>query len=433
MPGAPRAGEDERVGTGHRRRESGTGATRSAPVPVWARCPLPRLLPGALLALSLAGAPAGAQAPVPTAAPGSVPGSTDAAPTADAPVLLERQVVRMGTRLTGRVWAADRRGAASALEAAFRAVRREEELLSTWTGATALARLNRSRPGRPRRVDGRLHDLLREAWRIAEATDGAFDPAVGSLVDAWDLRGEGRRPTAAGLEAALASSGRRCFVLGEGRRVERVCPGAWIDAGAFGKGSGLRRARDRLREEGVEAALLDFGGQLVALGSPPERRAWPASVAHPDDRARTVARLALRDVSAATTASSERFVVIDGEVRGHVLDPRSGEPVPPWGGVTVVARDPMRADALSTALFVMGPSRAIEWSRGREDVAVLVLELEEDGGVAACWNEAMERHLVEPPARRACSAGRRAAPGTRETGSRTDEGAHRNEGRTSDG
>lgn len=389
----------------------------------------PAFRPSALLLLLplVVGAPveAAAQAAAsPRPAGGGSGGTSAAAPASDS-VLLAREVVRMGTRLGGRAWAPDRPSAASALEAAFRAVREEEELLSTWRGGTELARVNRSRPGRTVTVDERLHGLLREAWRISQATDGAFDPVVGALVDAWDLRGEGRRPTTAGLRAAREASGRRCFRIGDRRRVERRCPGAWIDAGAFGKGSALRRARTALEEAGVEAALLDFGGQLMAMGSPPDRSAWPTAVAHPADRGRTVVRLGLRDRSAATTASSERFVVIDGEPRGHVVDPRSGRPVPPWGSVTVVADDPMLADALSTALFVMGPEEAIGWVGGREDVGVLTLALEEDGGVAACWNGAMEPHLEERPERRACPGGPDEEPAGDESGESGEQGRKR--------
>jgi thiamine biosynthesis lipoprotein len=76
-----------------------------------------------------------------------------------------------------------------------------------------------------------------------------------------------------------------------------------------------------------------------------------------------------------------------------VLDPRTGMPVPAWGSVTVVAADALAADALSTALFVMGPEAALAWARSRADIGVLVLELR-GGDVVASWNPALESFLV---------------------------------------
>ena len=347
-----------------------------------------------VLGIVAAGRAGVAATPAAGTAPDPVPGS------AGAPVEVERTVAAMGTTLRGRALAPDRPSALAALEVAFDAVAAEEALLSTWREDTELARLNGAPAGEALRVDARLHGLLAEAWEVSEETGGAFDPAVGALVAAWDLRGEGRRPPPQELRAARAATGRDCFALGPGRRVTPRCEGAWIDGGAFGKGSALRRARAALNEAGIAAALLDFGGQLVALGSPTGEDGWPAAVAHPADRDRPVVRLALRDRSAATTSSSERFVVIDGEPRGHVLDPRSGRPVPAWGSVTVVARDPLRADALSTGLFVMGPERAMGWAQGRDDAGVLVVELADDGDLVVCWNDAMEPYVRSTNLRR---------------------------------
>lgn len=377
----------------------------------------------------LAAAHGGAQG---RAAPSAARVSGAAAPGApDVPgrgsVEVRRAVYLMGTRLEARVRAGDRGAGLRALERAFEAVEAEEALLSTWRDDTELARLNAAAAGTPVRVSGRLRGRLERAWHIARATGGAFDPAVGALADAWDLRGDGRRPSRAQLASARRASGTDCFELAPDGRVLPRCEGAWIDAGAFGKGSALGRARRALAEAGAEAALLDFGGQLLALGTPPGRNAWPVAVAHPARRDRPVVRLRLRDRSAATTSASERFVTVDGEARGHVLDPRTGRPAPAWGSVTVVAEDPLRADALSTALFVMGPDEARAWARGHEDVGVLLLLLEDreeggrdagdarptrdplppsgpDGvpGITACWNRAMERHLAVTTEGRRC-------------------------------
>lgn len=338
-------------------------------------------------------------------APRPAPGAGTADGSA---AVVERRQSLMGTLLRARVAADRRETAVAASEAVFSAVRAEEALLSTWEDGTALSRLNRAPVGRAVRVPGRLLALLEEAWTWSARLEGAFDPAVGALVEAWDLRGEGRRPAPGRLRRARAASGRSCFELrpAAGEAVRR-CEGAWIDAGGFGKGSALRRARRALEGSGAAGALLDFGGQLLALGAPPGGDAWSVTVAHPERRGEPVLRLRVAGRSVATTGTSERGVAVDGRRMGHVLDPRTGRPAPAWGSVTVVARDPMEADLLSTALYVLGPTPGLARARGLEDVGVLFLELSEDGRLRPSWNRAMEAYLPPEdgaPGRRAIDA-----------------------------
>jgi len=97
-------------------------------------------------------------------------------------------------------------------------------------------------------------------------------------------------------------------------------------------------------------------------------------IAHPARRDHVVARVKLRTGSAATSGNSERGLLIDGVRFGHLLDPRTGRPAPDWGAVTVFAPDPVAADCLATALFVMGPRRGGEWLRGRTGVEAVFAE-----------------------------------------------------------
>lgn len=306
---------------------------------------------------------------------------------------VERTVFLMGTRLRIRVDDADRSAALRASEAAVDEVRRLESLLSTWRGDSELSRLNRTPVGESFALSPRLGELLAEARRWARETGNAFEPVVGSLVDAWDLRGSGRRPESARLRRALAAVGPGALELrNDATTAVRRHIGAWIDAGGFGKGAALGAAAAALREHGVEGAVLDFGGQVLVVG-PGDGGAAEVEVAHPARRNRPAATLSLRDASAATSGASERGVTVDGERVGHLLDPRTGRPVPAWGSVTVVTDDPLAADALSTGLFVMGPRKGMAWARERDDVAVLFLLREEGAPPEARWNRAMERHL----------------------------------------
>jgi FAD:protein FMN transferase len=301
----------------------------------------------------------------------------------------------MGTTLSITAGAAEREQAVRAIDSAFDAVRRLELTLSTWRDDSEIARLNHAAPGTPVVLSPELYSLLREAQRWSKATDGAFDPAIGALNDAWQLRGRGRVPTPLELKTARAATGLSRFGFADATRtVTRSSSGAWIDTGGFGKGAALGEARAALERAGIRQAFLNFGGQVLTLGLGPTAGDWIVPVAHPSRRDQPVARLRLRDRSASTSGQSEHSVTAAGRRLGHIVDPRSGEPVPAWGSVTVVAEDPTVADMVSTALMVLGPDAGLRWAERRNDLGVLFL-IERGDRVVPRWNRALREFLVD--------------------------------------
>lgn len=303
----------------------------------------------------------------------------------------------MGTLLRVTVTAPSRSVALRGIELAFRRVEALEAVISSWRADSELSRLNAAPVGDTVALSPQLVQLLSEVARWSDRTERAFDPAVGPLIDAWDLRGRGRVPQPAELNRARAASGLDGFEFDPAAgRAGRRRADAWLSAGGFGKGAALRDARTALERVGIRSGLLDFGGQLLALGPGPGDSGWVVGVAHPARRDSQVVRLRLRDRSVATTAAGERFVVVGDARYGHVLDPRTGRPVKAWGSVTVVHDDPVVADILSTALFVMGPERGMAWASGVDDVGVLILR-SEPGLVKATWNRVMQAFLEPWP------------------------------------
>ncbi|HET7604254.1 MAG TPA: FAD:protein FMN transferase [Gemmatimonadales bacterium] len=286
-------------------------------------------------------------------------------------VRVSRAVVVMGTQLKIDVIAASRPAALEATEASYQAVLRADALLSTWH-ASSLDSLNQATVGDTTAISTELLSLLHEVLPWRDSTGGAFEPVSGALADAWDLRGAGRVPSTDQLRRALASTGAEAMEIRDKVAV-RQRGGAWLDSGAFGKGAALRMAARALQHEGIQAALLDFGGQVLAVGAPDHAGGWTVAVADPRDRQRSALELLLRDVSASTSAQSERFVTVDGHRYGHILDPHTGRPVSAWGSVTVIAADPMLADILSTALFVMGPEQGLAWANRHPSIGAVFL------------------------------------------------------------
>ncbi|HQQ76287.1 MAG TPA: FAD:protein FMN transferase [Thermoanaerobaculia bacterium] len=271
---------------------------------------------------------------------------------------LARHLGVMGTALALTVSAPTRGRALDASEAAVRAVEVAERLLSTWRADTPLARLNAAAPGELHETPAALFGLLKKVFEWEEKTGGAFDPTVAPLVSAWGLRSGGRIPGARELLDARRATSTSLFSFEESSSsVSRRHAAAGIDEGAWGKGWALDRAAEAARAAGATAVVLDLGGQVLSSGDETS-----VAVAHPRDRARTVATIRLKDASASTSGNSERGLAVDGRRVGHILDPRTGEPAPDFGSVTVVAPDGLTADVLSTAFFVLGPEQGLALS-----------------------------------------------------------------------
>jgi FAD:protein FMN transferase len=311
---------------------------------------------------------------------------------------LTRHLAVMGTAFALTVSAPTRARALDASEAAVRAVEAAERLLSTWRDDTPLARLNAAAPGAATPVGPELFALLKSVFEWEERTGGAFDPAVAPLVRAWGLRSGGRIPGAAELAAARRASDPSLFTFEESPlRVSRRDALAGIDEGAWGKGWALDQAAAALRTSGVTSFVLDLGGQVLASGDE-----TGVAVAHPRDRARTVATLRLRDASASTSGNSERGLAVNGRGVGHILDPRTGEPAPDFGSVTVVANDGLTADVLSTAFFVLGAQDGLALSQrlraaGTPNEVLFLLEGEEGQALRVSTSPGMKRLVSLPP------------------------------------
>ena len=298
-----------------------------------------------------------------------------------APVRVERTVFLMGTAATLVAEAPDRAAGLAQLERMVRVIEATEAELSTWRDDSVLSRLNRQPLGAPRPVPPSVCGLLGRlaAWR--QDTGGAFDPAVGRLVEAWGLREAGRRPVPAALAAARARTGlQHLTVDSEACTVARRAD-VTLDAGGFGKGEALDRVRAAERgREGVWR--IDFGGQMAVSGEASDGP-WTVGVAHPARRDRAVLELALAAGSIATSGGSERDLVLqDGSRIGHVIDPRNGRPVIRSASVTVWHESAFVADVLSTALYVMGPDQGIAWAAAR-GLAACFIAFDRDAGAVA--------------------------------------------------
>jgi FAD:protein FMN transferase len=264
--------------------------------------------------------------------------------------------VHMGLPVRVAVYTGSDRAARDAARAAFARIAALDRALSDYRPDSELRELER-RPGQSVSVSRELFDIVARAVEIARATDGAFDPSVAPLVALWrEARKTGRLPDQVTVDAARALVGWRRIELDHARRSVRLpAAGMRLDLGGVAKGFILQEARGILRSHGVRRALIEAGGDIVVGDAPPGRGGWRIE-APGADPAFAERASCLTNAAIATSGATAQFVEIGGIRYSHVIDPRTGLGVTTQFLARVIADDGATADAVATALTVLGPA-----------------------------------------------------------------------------
>lgn len=269
----------------------------------------------------------------------------------------------MGTVVTQEVFGPR---AERAARAALREIRRLEGLLSRFRPGSDISRLNRSAGRGPVKVCDETLEVLALALRVSEMSGGAFDVTSGPLVAAWAVTSE--RPAAPGAET-LASLGAlvgyRSLSIDAGARsacLER--PGQVVDLGGIGKGFAADAAAKVYREQGVTSAVIDLGGNVMAIGTRPDGSPWNVGIQDPAaPRGECLAVIRTAGRSVVTSGSYERFFEERGARYHHLVNPATGYPAESGLlSATVTCQSSALADGLSTAAFVLGLEGGLDLS-----------------------------------------------------------------------
>lgn len=259
----------------------------------------------------------------------------------------------------GTLWTVEAQGpeASAAMEAAFAEIGRLDRLLSTYKPDSELSRLNRDGNRGWVAVSAETRELVARALAVASASGGAFDPTVGPLVKLWGFKHmDYRFPSEAAIAKAKSLVGFRQVEVDPARGIRFSKPGVEVELGAIAKGYAVDRAVAVLRDRGMTMARVDAGGNQRVWGTPPEEAGWVFGVRHPREDGDVLGWTTLRSGGISTSGDAERGFWKDGVRYGHVIDPRTGWPSQGVVSVTVLAPDAETADALSTALYVLGPA-----------------------------------------------------------------------------
>lgn len=253
---------------------------------------------------------------------------------------------------------------------------RLDAFLSRTREDSAVSRLNADGAAE---ADEELAALLLAAQEYTAATSGAFDVTIAPLADAWGFTKEEKRiPGPAELESLLPLVGSERVRIDAAGAV-RLDAGTQIDLGGIAKGYAADRAAMLLSQSGIPAASISLGGNIYVRGCKPDGSPWRVGIQDPERTDGFVGVLSLMDSFAVTSGGYQRYFEQDGKTYHHILDPATGLPADSGlTSVTIIAGEPSKVehvpgpgtmcDALSTALFVMGEKRAVEfWRSGVYD------------------------------------------------------------------
>jgi thiamine biosynthesis lipoprotein len=254
-----------------------------------------------------------------------------------------------------------------------------ESQLSIYRESSEVSVINRTAADESVRVEPRLFALLERAIELSTRSHGAFDMTTGPLARLWGfVNRSGAMPDDTSLTAALEQVGSRHVQLDPKQAtIHFERPGIEINLGGIGKGYALDRGAELFAAAGIDDVLLHGGNSSVlARGTavaPDQREGWTIGLRDPYHPDRRIGQIHLRDRALATSGSGTQFFLHQGRRFGHIIDPRSGWPAEGVLSATVLAPSAADADALSTALYVLGPVRAEEFCAANSEIGCILL------------------------------------------------------------
>ena len=247
------------------------------------------------------------------------------------------------------VYASSESQAQKACAAAFERIADLDTIMSDYRKESELMRLCDQAGGPSVHVSKDLFVVLRRGREISQRSGGAFDMTVGPLVALWrKARKTAALPSSVELEAARSLVGWQMMELDSRTQSVRLAkPGMRLDLGGIAKGYACDEAQKVLKKNGIDRALVEMGGDIVVSKAPPGTKGWTIRVPSAGKD------LLFSNCAVSTSGDSAQSVVIDGVRYSHVVDPRTGTALTNRVEATVVARDGLTSDPLSTTLTLL--------------------------------------------------------------------------------
>lgn len=265
------------------------------------------------------------------------------------------------------------------LRDAFNKVRDLERLLSRYVKNSDVDRINQKAGSEEVQVSFKTLHLIERSLYFSEISEGHFDITIAPLLSLWGFgTGEERVPSEEEINEVLPQVNYQKIVLDdEENTVFLPEENMAVDLGGMAKGFIVDQIVEYLLEQGVEKAFVNAGGDIRVIGDRPDENPWRIAIRHPRQRDQHTAVLPVSNQAIVTSGDYERFITVDGERYHHILNPYTGMPADQAISVTIIAPDCMTADALSTAVFILGPKKGMVLLESLPDIEGVIIDTAE--------------------------------------------------------
>ena len=285
--------------------------------------------------------------------------------------------VAMGTVIEITLIGDNEEAANMAALRAFQEVKRIEQLMSPWIESADVFRINQSAGKERVKISPETLEVIKKAQEISELSDGRFDITIGPLAELWRKAREKKIPP-------FAEEVKEKLGLVNFKNIEEIDregkvflkkKGMAIDLGGIAKGYAVDRAFELLKSLGYKNLIVNAGGDL-RVGGLKDNQPWSIGIQHPRESKNFLARISISDMAVATSGDYERFFIYGGKRYHHIFNPKDGFPTDDCQSVTVLCKEGMMADALATAVFVLGPEKGYALCQKLEGVDCLIMDKE---------------------------------------------------------
>lgn len=281
--------------------------------------------------------------------------------------LFKRTQILLGTIVEIQIREIDETKADNAISKAFDEIKRIDKLFTTFDQTSPVWKINNS-SDTILRIDEEIYNLLVLCDSVTKLSNGCFDISLNNLWKVWGFDSQSYRlPTKREIDSALNLSGWKNLKLSgdykiiKSRNVE-------LNFGAVAKGYAVDKAIDVLKNSGIKSALVNAGGEVKVIG-----KNWKVGIQHPRDSRDLVGVVKLSDNSIATSGDYEQYFEVDGKRYHHILDPKTGYPSTGIQSVSIINKSNAFADALATAVFVMGAKEGMNLIEKLDNTEAMII------------------------------------------------------------
>lgn len=292
-------------------------------------------------------------------------------------LVFKRACKLMGNRFELTVVATNERWANTKIDAGIAEIQRIEKLFTTFSDDSETNLINSNAGIMPVKVSPETFNLIKRSLRISEVTQGAFDITYGSIDKRlwnFDQTMTALPDQETARQMVRLINYRNVILDDENCTVFLKEKGMRIGFGGIGKGYAAERAKQVMKEQGVQSGVVNASGDLTAWGLQPDGNPWTVGIANPDSSHDVFSYINITGLAVATSGNYEKFVTINGRRYSHTINPLTGLPVTGIKSVTIITTNEEIADAMATPVMIMGVRAGLDLIDQMRDIEAVIID-----------------------------------------------------------